>query len=284
MIMSKTKITAVLALVASAFLSACGDSSGPGSIDANAAVQSLAIALQDGGAAQGSLTTPDISTTLSAIAPLLTRTSVTVGGVSQPMFAIGIRESFPPGTCEENLYVDPDFPPEPGVCTTPSLNTALIFWQSHSANEPPDRMLFVVTDQGSVDFDYTDPALDVTPAIGFYVEGVDNFLVSVSGNVTSNVASLNQPCSITLPPYAKAATCNFASFDEQAQMRFEPFDFTGQGTATQTTISIPRQTLPGLWVAITQTQPVTIPILANRVGGGLAARIARIAPAFIRKR
>ena len=284
MIISKSKIIPVLTLAASALVSACSDSSGPGSIDAGAAVQSLAIALQDGGASQGTLTTPDLSTALSAITPLLTRTSITVGGVSQPMFAIGIRETFPAGTCQEKLYVDPLFPPDPNVCTPPSLSTALVFWQSHSANEPPDRLLFLVTDQGSVDFDYTDPAGTLTPALGFYVESVDNFLVSVSGNVTSNVTSLNQPCSITLPPYAKTATCNFASFDEQAQMQFEPFDFTGQGTATQTTISIPRQTVPGLWVAITETQPVTTPILANRLGGGLAARVARIAPAFIQKR
>lgn len=282
--MSKSKIIPILTLAASAFVSACSDSSGPGSIDPASAVQSLAIALQDGGASQGSLTTPDLSTTLSAIAPLLTKTSITVGGVSQPMYAIGIRESFPAGTCQENLYVDPLLPPDPNVCTPPALSTALVFWQSHSANEPPDRMLFVVTDQGSIDFDYTDPAGEVTPAIGFYVEGVDNFLVSVSGNVTSNVTSLNTPCNITLPPYAKAATCSIASFDEQARMQFEPFDFTGQGTATQTTISIPRQALPGLWVAITQTQPVTLPILADRIGGGLAARAARIAPPFIHQR
>ncbi|HST07756.1 MAG TPA: hypothetical protein VLJ83_06260 [Gemmatimonadaceae bacterium] len=282
--MSKSKITAVLTLAASAFISACGDSSGPGSVDANAALQSLAIALQQGGAMQGSPTTPDISTAFSAIAPLLTRTSVVVDGVQQPMFAIGIRESFPPGTCEENLYIDPAFPPDPGVCTSPSLNTALIFWQSHSASAAPDRMLFVITDPGTTKFDFNDPSGADVSALAFYLQGQDKIWISQSGSITTNVASLNQSCSITLPPYVKTATCSFASFDEQAQMVFEPFDLSDPPSTAQTTISIPRQTVPGLWLAITETQPAGIPFLANRVGNRLAPRLAGIWPGFVRTR
>ena len=282
--MSKSKIVPILTLAASAFVSACSDSSGPGSLDPASAVQSLAIAFQNGDGAQGTQATPDIATALSAIAPLLTRTTVVVNGVSQPMFAIGVRQSFPAGTCEENLYVDPAFPPPPRVCTPPSLGTALVFWQSHSAKEPPDRFLFLVTDPGTINFDFTNSTGDIIPTLGAYIEGQDKIWISNSGSITSNVASLNQPCNLTLPPYAKAATCSFATFDEQAQMVFESFDFNVNGSTSQATITIPRQTVPGVWVSISETQPVTVHTVANRVGGGLEARLARIAPGLLQKR
>jgi hypothetical protein len=196
------------------------------------------------------------------------------------MFALGVRESFPDGTCEENLYVDPAFPPLPGTCTPPTLGVALIFWQSHSANEPPDRMLFVITDPGAVNFDFVTTPPDVGfPAFALYVQDQDQVWSSLSGSLTSSVASLNQSCSFPLPPYAKTATCSFASFDEQGQMVFEPFDFDQTNTARMT-IAIPPQTLRGLWLAISETQPVTIPMTASRFRL-LAPRLARFAPGVV---
>src|SRR3954469_19615604 len=74
MMISKTKIIPTLALASSVLVAACGDSSGPGSVDANAALQSLALGLQSGGGAVGSLTTPDLAAAFGGIAPLLTQT------------------------------------------------------------------------------------------------------------------------------------------------------------------------------------------------------------------
>jgi hypothetical protein len=77
---------------------------------------------------------------------------------------------------------------------------------------------------------------------------------------------MNQPCNVAPPPYAKTATCSFAAFDEQGQIVLQPFsDELTNGTPTkQMTIAIPRQTLHGLWLSITETQPITFPALANR--------------------
>jgi hypothetical protein len=290
MMISKTKIIPALLLASSAFLAGCGDSSGPGSVDANGALQSLALGFQDGSAAVGSLTTPDIGAAFGGIAPLLTRTTLTIDGKSQPMFGMAFRESFPAGTCEESLFVDPAFPPPPGVCTPVSLNTALVFWQSHSANEPPDRMLFVVTDLGTVDFDFSATDFDVStpsttsfPAFAFYLQGQNDLWASLSGTITTAVTSMNQPCNVPAPPYAKTSTCSFAAFDEQGQIALEPFsvDQLTIGTPTkQMTIAIPRQTLHGLWLSITEIQPITFPVLANRFRL-LPSRFGRIAPGLL---
>jgi hypothetical protein len=296
MMISKTKIIRALALASSALIAACGDSSGPGSVDAKGALQSLALSVQDGNTAFGSMTTPDIAEVFGGIAPLLTTATVSIDGTNQSMFAMGLRTSFPAGTCEEALFVDPAFPPELGACTPPSLNTVLVFWQSHSANEPPDRLLFIVTDDGMVGFDFSATDFDVTtptivntvfPAFGLYLQGQNDVWASLSGSITTSVASMNQPCNLPAPPYAKSSTCSFAAFDEQAQIVFEPFSFDlttfSQTPTRQMTIAIPRQTLHGLWLSVGEIQPVTFSVLSNRVGT-MAPRLDRAGPRFIRAR
>lgn len=263
---------------------ACGDSSGPGSVDANDALQSLALALQ-GAVTFGSLTSPDVGSAFAGIAPLLTQTTITVDGQSQPVYAMGVRVSFPEGTCEEDLFVDPDFPNDPAICTAPSQTTALFFWQSHSAKEPPDRMLLVVTDPGTVSFD-VDGTQDLDlPAFAFYTEREKEPLSSVSGTITSAITSLNQQCSAQLPPYAKTGTCSFAAFSEQGQIVLEPFTLDEPAIAAQRTVVIPAQTLHGVWLDITEVQPVTlsypITVFGQRV---LPPRLARLAPQLIRAR
>jgi len=139
MTLKKMRVLPAISIFAVAFLAGCGsDSTGPGSVDANTALQSLALGLQSV-LSTGDPTAPDLSTSLGAVAPLLSQVSVTINGASQNMFAFGVRETFPAGTCEETLFVDPQFPPEPGVCTPPPLGLSLILWQSHAASEPPDR-------------------------------------------------------------------------------------------------------------------------------------------------
>src|SRR6266550_716890 len=214
------RIVSALVVVAAAFISACGsDSTGPGSVDANGALQSLALGLQNVNGLS-SPTTPEVSSGLSGIAQLLDQVNVTIDGTSRGMFALGLRETFPDGTCEETLYIDPNYPPLPGVCTPPTLGLALVLWQSHSATEPPDRMIFVDTDAGTSNFDFASNATGMLPAFALYIEGTNTLWSSLSGTLTSQVTATSQSCSFPLPPYAKAGACSVATFDEQGSIVF----------------------------------------------------------------
>jgi hypothetical protein len=272
MTLKNARALSAISTFAVAFMVACGsDSTGPGSVDATAALQSLALGLQAAGGTQDP-TAPDLSTSLSAVAPLLSQVGVTIDGAAQNMFAFGVRETFPAGTCEETLFVDPQFPPEPGVCTPPPLGLSLILWQSHAANEPPDRMILIVADAGTSDFDFSS-SLEVLPAFALYIQGQDNIWGSLSGTLTSQIAGGSQTCDIPLPPYAKNGACSIATFDEQGSIVFEEFTLDAPSTQ-RVTIAIPHQTLHGLWLAISEVQPV--PGTANRLATGfLGARLDR---------
>jgi hypothetical protein len=245
-------------------ISACSDSTGPGNVDSNAALQSLALGM-------GSLfvvaspTGAPADRSFGGIAPLLDQVDVTIDGRSHTMFALGLRETFPDGTCEEDLFIFPGFPPEPGVCTPPPAGLVVIMWQSHSASAPPDRLVLMVADVGTSDFSTSDIGFlygptptTINPALAMYLEGEDSFWMSQSGSLTSQVAATNQSCNLPLPPYAKAGTCSVATFDEQGAIMFEEFTETGPGTR-QRNLTIPRQTIHGLWQVITETQPFTFP-------------------------
>jgi hypothetical protein len=237
-------------------ISGCGDSTGPGNLDSSAALRSLVLGL---GPISASPTAPSMDASFGGIAPLLDQIQVTIDGKSQTMFALGVRETFPPGTCEESIFVISPAPPEP-MCTPMEEGVGLILWQSHSASAPPDRLIVISGDVGTSDFDFLasfTSASNVVPASAFYMEGEDNMWFSLSGTLTSQVAATNQTCSLPLPPYAKAATCSIATFDEQGSIVFEPFDpFTSVPSSKRLTLTIPRQTLHGLWQAVTETQPV----------------------------
>jgi hypothetical protein len=244
-------------------ISACGDSTGPGELDSNAALQSLALGMGRLAHLESAEDLP-VSALLAAIRPILDQVEVTVDGKSQTMFALGLRESFPPGTCVENLFIYPSFPPEPGVCTPPPLGIALILWQSHSAFTPPDRLIFIAADVGISNFDFYSSLaapIDVLPAFAIYLEGQDNIWLSLSGMLTSQVAATSESCALPLPPYAKSGSCNIAAFDEQGAITFEEVSETSSipSTNRRLNITIPRQTVHGLWQVITETQPFTLP-------------------------
>jgi len=280
----RKKVISAAVVAVSMLSAACGDSSGPGSVDANGALQSLALALQDA-VVFGSITSPEVGGSFAGISPLLTQTTITVDGQSQSVYALGVRESFPDGTCEEDLFADPDFPPDPGICTPPMQTTALFFWQSHSATELPDRLLLVVADPGTTSFAF-DGTVELDPAgFAFYTEGENSPWTSLSGTLTTAITSLNQQCNVQLPPYAKTGTCSFAAFDEQGQIVLEPFTLDEPTTTVHKTIVIPPQTLHGLWLDITAVQPVSlsppITVFGQRI---LPPRMAGLAPRLIRAR
>ena len=92
------------------------------------------------------------------------------------------------------------------------------------------------------------------PGFALYTEGQNDVWVSVSGTLTSNVNATSQGCAVPLPPYAKSGSCSVATFDEQGTINLEPV--TG---SSMVTLEIPRQTINGIWQAITETQTVTLP-------------------------
>jgi len=202
----------------------------------------------------------------ASLAPLLDQVDVTIDGKTQSMFALGMRETFPPGTCMEDIFIFPSFPPVDGVCTPPDTGLGVVLWQSHSAFAPPDRMILILADVGTVNFDFdsfvnfeqNEFTTTFPSGVAMYLEGEDNFWVSLSGSLTSQVAATSQSCGLELPPYAKAGACSIATFDEQGAITFERFTETG-ATAARLTVTIPRQAIHGLWLNITETQPYTFP-------------------------
>ena len=258
-------------------LTACGsDSTSPGDVDSNAALQSLSLGLQ-GFIGAGSPTTPAINGSFGAIAPLLGQVTVNIDGVPQGMFALGVRMTFPPGTCEENLFVG-SLPPEPGVCTPPQLALAVLLWQAHSARQAPDRMIIIVGDEGTTNFDFESAAMDAIPGIALYAEGTVNLWTSVSGTLASQVTGSSQTCTMQLPPYVKSATCSIATFNEQGSIVFEPFSANAPRTQ-RTTITIPSSSVHGLWLAITEVQAA--PPTMNRLGTALGVPAEALSPQFL---
>jgi hypothetical protein len=236
-------------------LSACGsDSTGPSKLDSSAALQSLALGMGSVLAVQSPTGAP-VDASFGGIAPLLDQIDVTIDGTTQTMFALGLRETFPDGTCMEDLFEFPSIPPDNAICTPPTLGLGVLLWQSHSPSAPPDRLIFIVGDVGTSNFDFF---TSFTPAVAIYIQGADDFWLSQSGSLTSQVAATTQSCGLPLPPYAKAGSCNVATFDEEGMITFEEYSDTGP-TAKRLSVTIPRQTIHGLWQAITETQRVAPP-------------------------
>jgi hypothetical protein len=269
---SMRKFSGLTAVCAGLVLSvaACSDSTGPDNLSSKAALQSLSLGVV-GLSTGASPAAGSLAASLDVITPFLDKVNVTVDGKSQTMFTLGLRESFPDGTCEESLFV-PSFPSDPGTCTPPSLGVMLIFWQSHSPMAPPDRLIVIAADEGTSNFDFFSPDATVNPALAFYLEGPnpDNIMVSETGTLTSHVGTSGTSCNLPLPPYATTATCSFATFDEEGTISFASFDggtisydVAGAASGSSKVVTIPRQTLHGVWEAITQIKQI-VPLAASR--------------------
>ena len=252
-------------------MSACGgDSTGPSNLDSSAALASLRLGL--GGVTD--LSAPEAATlnaSLDAIAPILDQITVNIGGSSQSMFALGFRESFPAGTCEENVFVDPAFPPAPGECTPITPEVGIILWQSHSASAGPDRLIVIAAEAGTNSFPSIADVSTLTGAVAIYVEGQDKFWISNSGTLSNQVAATNQSCGLPQqPPYAAAGSCRIATFTEDGVITFALLSDLGDITSTRTNLTISNQTLHGFWETVTVVQPVTLSV--SRPAARLFAR------------
>ena len=232
------------------FLAACGsDSTGPGTrLDATAALQSLSLGMGTNG-----VNTVYGPSSFAGLASQLDQINVTIDGKSQSMFALGLRETYPPGTCVETLIVDPLVVYPAGQCTPPPFVFSLILWQSHSADTPPDRLALIAGSPGTINFDDLTTVAGAPPGFAIYTAGQNEVWVSVSGTLTNTISATNQSCAVPLPPYAKSGSCNVATFDEEGTINLEPVTGT-----TTIALVIPRQSLRGIWQTITETQTVTV--------------------------
>jgi hypothetical protein len=251
-------------------IAACSDSSGPNNLDSKAALQSLSLGVE-GLSVGASPAAGALAASLDVIAPMLDKVNITVDGKPQTMFTLGLRETFPDGTCEESLFV-PSLPDYSGTCTPPSLGVMLIFWQSHSPISPPDRLMVIAADEGTSNFDFFSSDATIYPALAFYLEGnkPDNFMVSEAGTLTSHVGASGASCNLPLPAFAAAATCSFATFDEEGTISFGSidegtisFDPSAVVSGATKVVAIPRQSIHGIWQAITQTKQI-VPLAASR--------------------
>jgi hypothetical protein len=249
------RVQNIAACAALLSLAACGsDATGTSNLDANAALQSLRLGLGQISDIEGPSGATVVGS-LGVIAPVLDQINVTIDGKVQKMFGLGLRDTYPDGTCEETIFADPDFPPLPGECTPMSLGIVLVLWQSHSAGAPPDRLMLIAGDEGTTDFDFA--SLASAPGVAFYMEGT-SFWLSTSGTLTSHVAGSGSTCAVPLPAYAKSATCTLATFNEQGTITVET-DPTS-GNSAHRTVTIAPQTVDGVWLAITEVQPISLPL------------------------
>lgn len=255
------KLCLALTLVA---LGACSsDSTGPGTVGAEEALQSLARGLNSSSGVD--LPFALSPSALGTAARGIDRINVAINGTTHSMYALGLRVTYPAGTCIETLIIVPSVTVPPG-CTPPPLGLVLVLWQTSSGSRPPDRMVFISADVGTVNFAiFPFEATDFTflPSFAIYVNDREEFWASTGGSLTSQVAATSETCSVTPPPFAKTSTCHVATFDEAGQIRFERFDFTAFGPgappARQTMdFVIPRQTIRGILQAITEITPVTL--------------------------
>ena len=253
-------------------MTACGsDSTGPSTLDAASALKSLALGLQLYGE-NGTTATLDTDASFGGIAPFLNQVTVNIDGSSQTMFGLALHETFPQGTCWETIFTNV-LPTDPSECTPPPLGLAVMLWQSHSASEVPDRMVLLAGDVGTSNFAFDVNATEL-PAVAIYVRG-EKLWLSESGTLTSAVTASPQTCDVPLPLYAKSGTCTFATFDEQGSISLADFEaFDGPTViAPPITLSIPRQTLHGLWMQISEVQPIGL--TADRVVAPSVLRLLR---------
>ena len=250
----KSKLSAILPFAFVA-MTACGsDSTGPAKLDAMSALKSLSLGLQLYGE-NGSTATLGTDASFGGIAPFLNQVTVNIDGSSQRMFGLALHESFPEGTCWESIFTNV-VPSDPSVCTPPPLGLAVMLWQSHSASEVPDRLVMLAGNVGTSNFAFDINSTEL-PAVAIYIQG-EKLWLSQSGTLTSAVTASPETCDVPLPLYAKSGTCTFATFDEQGSILLADSEslYGSNATAPPVTLTIPRQTLHGLWMQISEVQPI----------------------------
>ncbi|HWL39225.1 MAG TPA: hypothetical protein VNO75_03225 [Gemmatimonadaceae bacterium] len=245
--------------IATLALAACSDSTGSGTVTSEDAFRSLSRGLNTTGLLGIPASSLGDGTELGQV-------DVTIDGAPQRMYALGLRVTYPAGTCFESIFM---FPPSPGFpapsCSPPPLGLVLVMWQTRSGSRPPDRTIVISADVGTADFDFLnfDGEGVFAPTLGIYAKGDEEIWAAISGTLTSQVTATSQTCQATPPPFAKSATCHVATFDESGRIVFQELDldFFAGGTSTPRTVEvvIPRQNIVGILQAVTEIRPITLP-------------------------
>lgn len=257
-------------IIALAFIgvAACADSTGPGSVDADAALRSLSLGL---GSEAGNGVLFALPTSALGTARVLDQIDVGINGRTERMYALGLRVTYPGGTCLESLVIFPPSQEFPIGCTPPPHGLVLVLWQTRSGSRPPESLVIISADVGTSNFGFAFGAFpyeetEFSPfgAFAVYINGREELWSSSGGTLTSQVTATSETCNVPAPPFAKASTCHIANFAESGQITFERFDFTlfGSGPVPprQTMeFVIPQHSIRGILQAITQIQPITLP-------------------------
>jgi hypothetical protein len=250
-------------------VSACSDSTGPGNVDADDALRSLSLAL--GSEDDGFLFALPASSLGSA--RVLDQIDVGVNGRTERMYALGLRVTYPAGTCLESLVIFPPSQGFPSGCTSPPHGLVLVLWQTTSGSRPPESLAIISADVGTASFDFNpgdlpDEQFDIVPfgAFAMYIDSDrEEFWTSTGGTLTSQVTPTSETCDVPAPPFAKTSTCHIANFAESGQITLERLDldfFDAGPAAPRVTMDfvIPPQSIRGILQAITQIQPITFPV------------------------
>jgi hypothetical protein len=250
-------------------VTACAGSTRQTSLDSNSALLSLAIGLTQSPEADGS-SPAETKASFDAIGPRLAKVSVTVDGVPQKMYAFSVRETFPPGTCAEAVFVDPSFPRLPGVCSPLVTGISTFLWQTRSASKAPDKWIRLITDVGTDEFDHSTATFTITssgrpktqepffPAFASY-SAAGKLFGAQSGSITTSMTASGSRCAVPAVPYAKVSRCRFATFAVSGTIVMRD-----QGTTGKTlSLGIPSIVIDGMWIDNTSMQPITLS--SNRV-------------------
>ncbi len=167
--------------------------------------------------------------------------TVTIDGASVQAFTLALQTTFPAGTCLEQLvsFVPPSttfgaLAPK-SICTPPPSGVAFIIWQTSSASMPPDRIVIVYANLGTVTFAdfgaFGSDASSAFPALAIYMERSGAISFSSAGTFTSSVRSVGRVCSPPLPSFATSATCSRATFGAAGHISFVAESALGSGVS-----------------------------------------------------
>ncbi len=258
-------------------LAACADSTGPESVSADEALRSLSLGLSSASGTSFLFTLPP-----SALgnARALDQIDVAINGRTQRMHALGLRVTYPPGTCIEGIFILPPSQGFPSGCTPPPLGLLLVLWHTTSGSRPPESLAIISADVGTSDFTFDVgtlpedgllPENDFSPfgSFAIYLNDREEFWSSIRGTLNSQVTATSETCDVPAPPFAKVSTCHVANFSESGNITFERFDFdffsAGSSPARATMeLVIPQQSIRGILQSITQIQPITLPAFLTR--------------------
>ncbi|MEO9250864.1 MAG: hypothetical protein ABI322_07570 [Gemmatimonadaceae bacterium] len=235
----------------------CGDSATgtrTPTVSGQDALASLQSSLPRAGAALGAstLTTASIG---AITASDVGQATVTIDGVSAQAFAFALQTTFPAGTCLEQLVTIIPTSTTFGalapksICTPPPSGVAFIIWQTSSASAPPDRIVIVYANLGTVTFAdfgaFSSDTSSAFPAFAIYMERSGAISFSSAGTFTSSVGSVGQVCSPPLPSFATSATCARATFGAAGHVSFVAESALGSGVSNHS-LDIPAIDVPGI--------------------------------------